>query len=199
MKRRNVILGLPVLLAGCASALTRPYVARQDWALTVPTPPSGPKRHGGKILLVRTVEAAPSLQDRGLKTLAPDGLMHTDFYNLWVVPPAEGVGAALRQYLAGSGLFQAVLAPGSLATAALTLEAELMQLWVEPAAGRAVAELSIVLLATATTSTHVLLQATERGTSRLLAGGDPAQQVDAQLAALAQVFRETEAALRPYA
>lgn len=199
MKRRDVVVGLPVLLAGCASALTRPYVARQDWALTVPTSPSGLKRHGGKVLLVRTVEAAPSLQDRGLKTLAPDGLMHTDFYNLWVVPPAEGVGAALRQYLAGSGLFQAVLAPGSLATAALTLEAELMQLWVEPAAGRAVAEFSIVLLATATTSTHVLLQATERGTSRLPAGADPAQQVDAQLAALAQVFRETAAALRPYA
>ncbi|MGH7104610.1 MAG: ABC-type transport auxiliary lipoprotein family protein [Acetobacteraceae bacterium] len=199
MRRRNVVLGLPALLVGCASALTRPYVARQDWALTVPPPPSGPKRRSGKVLLVRTVEAVPSLQDRGLKTLAPDGLMDTDFYNRWVVPPAEGVGAALRQYLAASGLFQAVLAPGSLANAALTLEAELMQLWVEPAAGRAVAELSIVLLATATASTHVLMQATERGTSPLPARADPAQQVDAQLAALAQVFRETTAALRPYA
>ncbi len=199
MRRRNVVLGLPALLVGCASALTRPYVARQDWALTVPPPPSGPKRRSGKVLLVRTVEAVPSLQDRGLKTLAPDGLMDTDFYNRWVVPPAEGVGAALRQYLAASGLFQAVLAPGSLANAALTLEAELMQLWVEPAAGRAVAELSIVLLATATASTHVLMQATERGTSPLPALADSAQQVDAQLAALAQVFRETTAALRPYA
>ncbi|MGH7086300.1 MAG: ABC-type transport auxiliary lipoprotein family protein [Acetobacteraceae bacterium] len=198
MRRRNLVLGLPALLGGCASALTRPYVARQDWALTVP-PPAGAKRRGGKVLLVRTVEAAPSLQDRGLKTLAPDGLMHTDFYNRWVVPPAEGVGAALRQFLAASGLFEAVLAPGSLATAALTLEAELMQLWVEPAAGRAVAELSIVLLATATASTHVLMQATERATSPLPAPAGPAQQVDAQLAALAQVFREIEAALRPYA
>ncbi len=199
MRRRNLVLGLPALLGGCASALTRPYVARQDWALTVPPPPSGAKRRGGKVLLVRTVEAAPSLQDRGLKTLAPDGLMHTDFYNRWVVPPAEGVGAALRQFLAASGLFEAVLSPGSLATATLTLEAELMQLWIEPAAGRAVAELSIVLLATATASTHVLMQATERGTSPLPERAGPAQQVDAQLAALAQVFRETEAALRRYA
>lgn len=198
MRRRAAVLGLPALLAGCTSILNRPYLPRQDWAIAVP-PPAGPRRRGSKVLLVRSVEAAPSLGDRGLKTLAPDGLMHTDFYNRWAVPPAEGVGAALRQYLAASGLFAAVLAPGSLASANLTLEAELMQLWVEPAAGRAVAALSIVLLATGSTTTHVLLQTTESAASPLAPRGDPADQVEAQLAALAQVFRKTEAALARFA
>lgn len=199
MRRRAAVLGLPALLAGCTSVLNRPYLQRQDWALAVPPPPAGPRRRHGKVLLVRSVQAAPSLSDRGLMTLAPDGLMHTDFYNRWAVPPAEGVGAALRQYLAASGLFEAVLAPGSLASADLTLEAELTQLWVEPDAGRAVAALSIVLLATASAHTRVLLQTTERATSPLSPHADPAAEVDAQLAALREVFQQTAAALARFA
>lgn len=199
MKRRAILIGLPFVLSGCAAALTRPYLQREDWALAVTPPPAKPPRRGGKVLLVRSVEAAPALGDRGLLTLDPDGAMRSDFYNRWAVPPAEAVGAALRQYLAASGLFEAVLAPGSLAAANLALEAELMQLWSEPAAGRAVASLSIVLLATGGGSPRVLLQKTESATSPLAARGDVAHEVAAQLAALDQVFRKTAAALAPYA
>lgn len=204
MRRRAWITSFPLALfplalAGCSSALTRPYVQRQNWDLTVAFPPARPPRRGGKVLLVRTVEAAPVLGDQGLKTLDPDGAMRTDFYNLWAVPPAEGVGSALRQYLAQSGLFAAVLAPGSLAESNLTLEAELMQLWVEPAQAHAVASVSIVLLATGSVSSHVLLQATETATSPLASGADPAAQVAAQRAALAEVFRKTVSALAHFA
>lgn len=199
MRRRACLIGLPLALAGCGSVLNRPYVQRQDWALTVPNPRPLPPRRGGTVLLVRSLEAAPVLGDRGLMTLEPDGAMQSDFYNRWAVPPAEGVGSALRQYLAQSGLFAAVLAPGSLASAGLTLEAELMQLWAEPAAGRAAASLSIVLLGTASASARVLLQTTESATSPLAPGADAAAQVAAQLAALAEVFRETAAALAHFA
>jgi len=199
MRRRLCLIGLPLALAGCGGVLSRPYLPRQDWALAVPFPDARPPRRGGKVLLVRSVQAAPALGDRGLTTLAPDGAMQTDFYNRWAVPPAEGVGSALRQYLAESGLFAAVLAPGSLAQAGLTLEAELMQLWTEPGARRAVASLSIVLLATGGATPHVLLQATESATSPLAPGADAGGEVAAQLAALADVFRETTAALARFA
>ncbi|MDA8051560.1 MAG: ABC-type transport auxiliary lipoprotein family protein [Rhodospirillales bacterium] len=199
MKRRACLLGLPVALSSCGGVLTRPYVRRRDWALAVPLPPPRPPRANGKVLLVRSVEAAPGLGDRGLKTFGPDGLMRTDFYNRWAVTPAEGVGASLRQYLATSGLFAAVLGPGSLARADLTLEAELMQLWAEPEAGRAVASLAIVLLATGSASPRVLLQATEAATTVLPAKADAAADVAAQLAALASVFSRTAAALARFA
>ncbi len=202
MRRRLCLLGLPLALAGCASALERPYVARQDWALTVSPEPEadspGPVRRGRKVLLVRSTLAAPGLGDRGLQTLGPDGTMTASFYNRWAVPPADGVGASLTQFLAQSGMFAAVLAPGSLADADLTLEPALLALWSEPAAGRAVASLSIVLLATRSLTPRVLLQATETATAPL-AGQDPEAAVNAQLAALAAVFRKIEAALGPFA
>ena len=199
MTRRASLLGLPLALAGCASALERPYVARQDWALSVPPPAEdAPARKGRKVLLVRSMLAGPALGDRGLLTLGPDGTMTTSFYERWAVPPAEGVGASLSQVLAQSGLFSAVLAPGSLADADLTLEPDLLALWAEPATGRAVASLSIVLLTAGSLNPRVLLQTTETATSPL-PGQDSEAQVHAELAALAAVFRKIEDALAPFA
>ena len=201
MRRRVFLLGLPLALAGCGSVLERPYVARQDWALSVPPPPAeadAPERKGRKVLLVRSMLAAPVLGDRGLLTLGADGTMTTSFYERWAVPPADGVGAALAQFLARSGLFAAVLAPGSLAEADLALEPDLLQLWAEPAAGRAVASLSIVLLATRSQTARVLLQATETAAVPLAGQGTEAE-VHAELAALAEVFRKVEDALAPFA
>ncbi|HUA77053.1 MAG TPA: ABC-type transport auxiliary lipoprotein family protein [Acetobacteraceae bacterium] len=199
MRRRLFLSGLPLTLCGCASTFERPYVARQDWALSVPPPPTdAPERKGRKVLLVRSMLAAPELGDRGLKTLSPDGTMTTSFYERWAAPPADGVGASLTQYLAQSGLFSAVLAPGSLADADLTLEPNLLALWAEPAAGRAFASLSVVLLATRTLTSRVLLQATESA-SVPIAGQGTEAEVDAELAALGVVFHKIEAALAPFA
>lgn len=198
MRRRAFLLGLPLALGGCASALERPYVARQDWALNVPLPPAAPPNPHGKVLLVRSMAAAPELADRGLKTLSADGTMHTDFYERWAAAPAEGVGASLRQFLAQSGLFAAVLAPGSLATADLTLEPDLLQLWAEPGAGHAVASISIVLLATRALTPRVLAQTTASAGAPLARPG-VAAEVDAQLAALAEVFRKIAGAIAPFA
>jgi hypothetical protein len=91
-----------------------------------------------------------------------------------------------------------VLAPGSLANADLALEPELLKLWADPAAGRAVASISIVLLATRSLNPGVLLQATETA-SAPLAGQGAEAEVDAELAALGTVFRKVEAALAPFA
>ncbi|MGH7056665.1 MAG: ABC-type transport auxiliary lipoprotein family protein [Acetobacteraceae bacterium] len=205
MNRRAALLALPLLplaLGGCSSLLSRPYIARQDWAFDIPMSPPKPARRGGKVLLVRSVAAAPELADRGLKTLSPDGTMQTDFYERWAVAPADGVAAALSQYLAQSGLFAAVLAPGSLAQADLALEPELLRLWAEPKAHRAVAQISIVLIKTGTTP-RVLLQASETARTPLAkpAQGSPTAlaEVTAERAALAEVFGKIAAALRPFA
>jgi hypothetical protein len=135
---------------------------------------------------------------RGLQTLEPDGSLQIAYYEEWAVPPAEGVESALRQWLVGSGLFAAVLAPGSREPADLVLEGTLTQLLSDPSAGRAWAAISIVLIGARGTSNRILLQATESGEAPL-GSTDPPAQVAAQRAALAAVFGKIDAALASFA
>src|SRR5215472_8066786 len=130
--RRRRVLALPLLLAACGLS-ERPYAERRQWPLLIRRPNALPPRTGGRILEVRPINAGPGLEVRGLQSLEGDGSLHTAFYEEWAVPPAEGIGDALRLWLAGSGKFGAVVAPGSRLTADLVLEGELTALWTEPA------------------------------------------------------------------
>ena len=189
MRRRVLLLGLAV--AGCGLS-ERPYVERREWPLTVSRPASLLARAGGKVLEVRTLRAGPALEARGLQVLQADGSVHVDFYEEWAVPSAQGVEEALRKWLGESGLFAAVVAPGSRATADYVLEGELSALWCEPSAGMAHAALSIVVLAG---DGRVLLQRRLAATAQL-SGQDAAAQVQAQLSALTIVLADVEGALR---
>jgi ABC-type uncharacterized transport system auxiliary subunit len=184
-------------VSGCGLA-ERPYEERRAWPLVAPRPASLPARTGGKVLEVRTLRAAPGLEVRGLQVLRADGSVHVDYYEEWAVPPAQGVEDALRRWLGDCGLFAAVVAPGSRATADLILEGELSALWCEPSAGMAHAAMTIVVLTQSELSPRVLLQRRLTATAEL-AGQDAAAQVHAQLAALTIVLADAEAALRPLA
>jgi ABC-type uncharacterized transport system auxiliary subunit len=103
------------------------------------------------------------------------------------------VEAALRTWLAESGAFAAVLAPGSRAPADLVLEGELTNLATGPdAAGYAA--LGYALLDQRGASVRVVRQAVARGRAPL-GGGDPGARVAAMEAALGQVFGAVERAL----
>ena len=195
MKRRAVLLGLAV--SGCGLS-ERPYEERRSWPIRVPRPASLPARAGGKVLELRTLRAGPGLEARGLQVLRADGSVHVDYYEEWAVPPAQGVEDALRSWLGESGLFAAVVAPGSRASADFVLEGELSALWCEPAAGVAHAAMTIVVLTQSALSPLVLLQRRLTATAEL-SSEDAAAQVQAQLAALTIVLAGAEAALRPLA
>jgi ABC-type uncharacterized transport system auxiliary subunit len=195
MRRRTLLLALAV--SGCGLS-ERPYEERRSWPILVPRPASLPARTGGKVLELRTLRAGPGLEVRGLQVLRADGSVHVDFYEEWAVPPAQGVEDAMRRWLGESGLFAAVVAPGSRATADLIVEGELSALWCEPAAGMAHAALTIVVMTQSELNPRVLLQRRLTATAAL-SGQDPAAQVQAQLAALTIVLADAEAALRPLA
>ena len=146
------------------------------------------------MLEVRTLRAGPGLDGRGLQPLEADGSIHTAFYEEWAVPPAQAVEDALRRWLADSGKFAAVVAPGSRMPADLELEGELTALWSEPSAGRAHASLSVVVVEQAGALPHITLQRTFAADAPL-AGATPPDAVAAQVAALAQAFAAIEAAL----
>ena len=216
MRRRRLLGGMAgTALAtalgggGCSVLPSQPYLQRRDWPLVVrrseestgtsavvPAPVVSRQagRGGGLVLLVRTVQAGPGMEARGLQTLQQDGSLKTDFYEQWVVPPAEAVDDDLRRWLADSGLFAAVVGPGSRITADLVLEGELLALHADLASMAARATLALVLIDQRPGSARIGLQRTVAASARL-EGTDPPALARAQVAAVAAMLRETEADL----
>ncbi|MGC8469576.1 MAG: ABC-type transport auxiliary lipoprotein family protein [Acetobacteraceae bacterium] len=187
---RRGLVGLPLALAGCGLA-TRPYLARTQWPFDLPEPPPLPPRPGGPVLLVRDLGAGPGLDQRGLQVIGRAGRLHVSFYQQWAVPPAEGLTAALRRRLAGSGLFGAVIGPGSVLLPGYVLEGELDALAAEVAAGVAEARAGFRFIARRGGAERLVFAAAERAAAPLPAPPAPltgAAIVAAERAALAHVL-----------
>ena len=190
MRRRGLLAGA-ASLSGCSLLPQAPYVQRRDWPLDVRRPSISPRNPRGRVLLVRSVRAGPGLEARGLQWLQRDGSVHVDFYEQWAVPPAQAVEDDLRQWLADTGLFSAVVAPGSRLTADFVLEGELDVFIADLNAGVGRAALALVLLDQRQGSTKVLLQRTETAEVKLT--GTEAQAIaEAMKAATAAVLQRTE-------
>jgi cholesterol transport system auxiliary component len=192
--RRRVLLAAPLAVAGCGLE-TRPYVERRQWPLLVRRPQALPPLAGRRVLLVRSFIAGPGMHARGLQSLQPDGSIRTDFYEEWSVPPAQAVEEAVRNWLAGSGLFSAVLAPGSRLQADLVLEGELGALWTVPAANLARAVAGITLVAEIGTATRLVLQRRVEGEAALT-GRSAEDESAAMTAAVGVLCGRVEEAVR---
>ena len=131
MKRRLALI-LPFVAAGCSVLPDRPFIDARRFVLE-------PRREGPAVtrparagaLLMRSMRAAPGLEQRGLRRLRPDGVMEMAPYEEWLAPPADLAELALRQWLIASGRFTAVTAPGSRLATSLILETELLTLHTE--------------------------------------------------------------------
>ncbi len=189
--RRRWLLAAPAILGGCSILPARPYLEKRSWPLDVRRPVALPPRPGGKVLLVRTLRTAPGLEARGLQIVENDGSIHTDFYEEWSVPPADAVEDSLRRWLAASGLFSAVLAPGSRARADWALEGELQSLLALPAQTISRAALGLVLIDLSPSPARVLLQA-DATAEAPLDGRSPPQIAASGRAAVARLMAEVE-------
>ncbi|UFN50987.1 ABC-type transport auxiliary lipoprotein family protein [Roseomonas sp. OT10] len=160
-------LALPGLAA--CSALQTPYV--EPLRFTLLPLRQGPARagFGRRSVLVRLARAAPGLEGRLLRSINPDGTVSVEYYAEWTAPPAEGMEEALRRWLVASGLFSAVLAPGTRGAADFTLEVELTALHADLGRGEARAAISAVLLRESTFggNTIVVAQSVNTGTALL--------------------------------
>jgi cholesterol transport system auxiliary component len=190
MNRRGLLGGVTAL-GGCSLLPQAPYVQKRDWPLDVRRDAALPPRRGGRILLVRNVQAAPGLEQRGLQWLQRDGSLHVDFYEQWAVPPAEAVADDLRRWLADAGLFGAVVAAGSRLNADFVLEGEVNTFMADLRTDTARASLAIVLYDQRPNPTRLLLQKTESAEVKL-AGTDAPALAEGMKAALVEVLRRTE-------
>jgi len=185
-----MLLGVAAL-GGCSLLPQSPYVQRRDWPLDVRRGSVAAPRRRGRVLLVRSIQAGPGLEVRGLQWLQRDGSVHVDFYEQWAVPPAQAAEDDLRQWLVDAGLFSAVVAPGSRLNADFVLEGELDVLVADLNTGVAQAALALVLLDQRPNPTKVLLQKTESAEVKL-AGTDPPAIAAGLKAALADALRQAE-------
>jgi cholesterol transport system auxiliary component len=195
MMRRS-LLSLSLLAGGCSILPDRPFIESRRFPLEPRRPAgggrppaSGRPRHA---LLLRTMRAAPGLEQRGLRRLRADGTVDIAPYEEWLAPPADLAELALREWLASSGRFTAVAAPGSRLLTTLILETTLLVLQVEPGGARAA--VSALLLAPLQTEGEPRPRGQRRleATVSLAEGADAAAQADAMRAALAGVFAEME-------
>jgi len=138
------------------------------------------------------MRAGPGLEARGLQSLQRDGSLHVDFYEQWAVPPAQAVEDDLRQWLADSGLFSAVVAPGSRVNADFVLEGELDVFVADLNTEVGRAALALVLLDQRQGATKVLLQRTETAEAKLT-GTEPPAIAEAMKGAIAELLRRAEA------
>lgn len=191
--RRRILLAAPLALAGCS--LERPYAERRQWPLVARRARVERARPGAPVLLVRGLRAGPGLEVRGLQSLQADGSIRTEFYEEWAAPPAQAVEEAVRGWMADSGLFSAVIAPGSRVEPDQVMEGELTGLWTIPATRQAHAAVGVTVLAQRAATTRVVLQ--RRFVAEApMAGTSAREAVEAQTAALASVLAQIEAALR---
>lgn len=190
LRRRAALLGAAGL-AGCSVLPARPYQERREWPLDVP-PPNATGSAGRKVLLLRALRAGPGMDTRGLRTILPDGAERISNWEEWSVPPPQGVEEDLRQWLSASGLFAAVVMPGSTVKADLVLEGELLALAADPQSGIARAALGVVLLREP--GSRPVLQRSFVGTARLQGQDGPALAA-AMRAAIGDMLRQTQGAV----
>lgn len=193
--RRALLLALPALSTGCSILPERPYVPVRRFALAPRRPAVQPAPASAPVLLVRRVRGVPGLQDVGLRRARADGSYEIAPYDEWIAPPADLTEAALRSWLTASGLFAAVVAPGSRADSTLVLEAQLTALEALPAAGQARAALAGVLLREERFSARVLATFEVEGRAPLAQGAAPPAEAAAMEAALGDAFARLEPVL----
>lgn len=193
MKRRALLLA--PLTAGCSILPERPNVPVRRYVLAPRRPSSETPRRGAPVLLVRRLRGTPGLQEPGLRRARADGAYDILPYEEWVAPPADLAEAALRAWLTASGLFSAVVAPGSRAQESLVLEAQLTVLEAAPGAGEARAALAGVVLREGGLASRVVAPFEVSGTAPLAPEADPPAMAAAMGAALGIAFGRLEGVL----
>lgn len=189
LTRRLLLLSAPLALAGCSGTIlaTQPAARRTDWPLA-PPPPAGASGMAGRgVILVRTIEAGPQFQGRGLLTVTADGSLRRSYYQRWAAPPGAAVTASLTDWLRASGDFKAVVNEGSGLDTDVAVEGTLDTLEADPTQHLARAALTLVVARVEALSDVPLVQRRLTATAPLT-GRTAQAAADAQNAALAGVL-----------
>ncbi len=194
-----VVLMLALSLGGCAATLpSQPAPQKRFHALNPQRDAPPAPLTVEHALKIRRLVAAPSYASSELVYRLQGGDFATDYYNLFLSPPADQTAQALLQWLRNAQLFSAVQPSGSAVDARYLLEADVLKLYGDytTTPPRAVAAVQAVLLEDDGLEYVIRMNRTFEAAAPAPPGEPPATAVvQAMEHALAQIFAELEAAL----
>jgi cholesterol transport system auxiliary component len=187
-------VALILLLAGCA--IGKPIPEANTYAIEPPPPiPAASRR--AETLRMGKVRVAPSFADRALVVRVDQVRYAADFYNSFIAPPGDMLGAVMADWLNEAGAFATVTQPGTRTPAAFVLEATVTKLYGDFRPGRtpsAIMEVQFSLVELSGISPTVRLEQTI-GRSVPLSESTPEALVQGYGRALAEVLSELSLAL----
>lgn len=122
----QVVLLLAILCAGCVS---RHSYTKRQFVLEATRPAQPVRQHPDIVLAIRDFTIDPVCEGRGLLCRKGESEYEADFYHEFLIAPQALISSQTRQWLAQSGIFQAVLEPGSLVEATHILEGNVLALY----------------------------------------------------------------------
>lgn len=177
------------LQTGCVS-LSKPYVAKQAYAIEVDVPTEPVGMFPDQMLRVRQIRVATPYDDTSMMRRHSDGTYHRDFYNVYVAPPGALLTGQTTRYLRASGPYPIVTDSGSLVMPDLVLEGRVTRLLADdsqPQGPHAVIEAHFFLIDESTEAATVVMQ--ESYTARIaLSDNSPATLAKALSQAWAEVL-----------
>jgi hypothetical protein len=136
--------------AGCMPKLSKPYPERRHFKLGPPAPSASAKAGpAGTILKVARFTASEPYEKAEFVYRTGESTWETDFYNVFLLPPAVQIAQLAREGLATAGLFGHVPDVGSAADATHVLEGHVRAIYGDFAdrkAPKAVLRLELSLL-----------------------------------------------------
>jgi ABC-type uncharacterized transport system auxiliary subunit len=192
---RRLLLAAPLLLAACSVLPDRPNIPVRRYNLAPERPSRRAPARNAPVLLLRGLRGVPGLQEAGLRRRLEDGSFSIAPFEEWLAPPGDLAEAALRAWLGASGLFAAVVAPGTRADASLVFEGQLTVLEAVPHEGEAQAAVAGVLLRESGLAARVVAPVEARGSAPLAPDADAPAQAAAMQAALGAAFTGLESLL----
>jgi ABC-type uncharacterized transport system auxiliary subunit len=146
--RTAAAITLPVILltAGCVH---RGHVIRERFLLEAQRDSTPSPKAAGRILAVQPFSIASAYEGKGVVSCVSENQYKSDFYGEYFVGPAQMITEQTRNWLSGSGLFDRVLSPVSLAEPTDVLEGYVRKMFLDLRdleKPQAVLEITFVLL-----------------------------------------------------
>jgi len=116
-----IILAVALTATACVKLGGKPL--DKKYFQIIPTRTAPAAAHGNDFVLkVRRLGISDLYNTRELIYRKPAGVIESDFYNMFFVPPSNMLTTELRKWLRASELFTHIIEPGSMVVPGLTLE-----------------------------------------------------------------------------
>jgi len=151
------------------------------------------KPNSDMVLKVRRISVSDLYKTRELVYQMNDGLIESDFYNLFFVTPGNNLTTELRKWLSASGQFSHIIEPGSMVVPSLTLEGVVNSLYGDYSTEQpaAVIEMQFFLVNESTADNEIVFSQSYR--QRVpLTQPDPQELVQAMTKGVQAIFTQLE-------